>query len=197
MEAFPLRPAARRATHGHRAPPTELRARLLLSVPCLRCCSHDVCGRAGRSRACSTRRWLSSRSVRGLPFLLAQAWAFVAPAIAPAERRALRPLLILAPALFAAGAAFEYFVLTPAVRFLQGFNHGAFDVLVQTRAYYRFELPRCGRPHLRHLAPPPRLRHRRPAPLVGSSMRRLTDTNARSLARPRVAPTVWSGAYYW
>jgi sec-independent protein translocase protein TatC len=77
----------------------------------------------------------------GLPFLLAQAWAFVAPAIAPAERRAVRPLLILAPALFATGAAFGYFVvLTPAVRFLQGFNHGAFDVLVQARAYYRFEL---------------------------------------------------------
>jgi sec-independent protein translocase protein TatC len=75
----------------------------------------------------------------GLPFLLAQAWAFVAPAIAPAERRAVRPLLILA--LFAAGAGFGYFVvLTPAVRFLQGFNHGAFDVLVQARAYYRFEL---------------------------------------------------------
>jgi sec-independent protein translocase protein TatC len=77
----------------------------------------------------------------GLPFLFAQAWAFVAPAIAPAARRGVRPLLILAPALFAAGAAFGYFVvLTPAVRFLQGFNHGAFDVMVQARAYYRFEL---------------------------------------------------------
>jgi sec-independent protein translocase protein TatC len=77
----------------------------------------------------------------GLPFLLAQAWAFVAPAIAPAERRAVRPLLILAPALFGAGTAFGYFVvLPPAVGFLQGFNHGAFDVLVQARAYYRFEL---------------------------------------------------------
>src|SRR4051794_4561849 len=77
----------------------------------------------------------------GLPLLLIQIWAFVAPAIAPADRRAVRPLLILAPALFAAGVAFAYFlVLPPAVRFLQGFNHGAFDVLVQARAYYRFEL---------------------------------------------------------
>jgi Sec-independent protein secretion pathway component TatC len=43
-----------------------------------------------------------------------------------AERRAVGPLLILAPALVAAGAAFGYLVvLTPAVRFLQGFNHGA------------------------------------------------------------------------
>ena len=77
----------------------------------------------------------------GLPFLLTQIWAFVAPAIAPADRRAVRPLLILAPGLFAAGVGFAYFlVLPPAVRFLQGFNHGAFDVLVQARAYYRFEL---------------------------------------------------------
>ena len=77
----------------------------------------------------------------GLPFLLMQAWAFVSPAIAPAERRAVRPLLLCAPALFAIGVAFAYFLVSPpAVRFLQGFNHGAFDVLVQARAYYRFEL---------------------------------------------------------
>ena len=77
----------------------------------------------------------------GLPFLLIQAWAFISPAIAPAERRAVRPLLLCAPALFATGVAFAYFlVLPPAVRFLQGFNHGAFDVMVQARAYYRFEL---------------------------------------------------------
>jgi sec-independent protein translocase protein TatC len=77
----------------------------------------------------------------GLPFLLTQAWAFAAPALAPVDRRAVRPLLTLAPVLFGAGVAFAYFlVLPPAVRFLQGFNHGAFDVLVQARPYYRFEL---------------------------------------------------------
>jgi sec-independent protein translocase protein TatC len=77
----------------------------------------------------------------GLPFLLVQAWAFVAPAIAPAERRAVRPFLIVAPVFFAAGVAVAYFlVLPPAVEFLLGFNHGAFDVLVQARPYYRFEL---------------------------------------------------------
>jgi sec-independent protein translocase protein TatC len=54
----------------------------------------------------------------GLPFLLTQAWAFIAPAIAPAERRAVHPLLMLAPAFFAAGVAFAYFlVLPPAVKF--------------------------------------------------------------------------------
>jgi sec-independent protein translocase protein TatC len=77
----------------------------------------------------------------GLPLLLWQAWAFVAPAVPPADRRAVRPLLALAPLLFLAGVAFAYvLVLPPAVRFLQGFNHGAFDALVQARDYYRFEL---------------------------------------------------------
>jgi sec-independent protein translocase protein TatC len=76
-----------------------------------------------------------------LPLLLWQAWAFLAPALAPADRRAVRPLLALAPALFIAGIAFAYaLVLPPAVRFLQGFNHGAFDALVQAKDYYRFEL---------------------------------------------------------
>jgi sec-independent protein translocase protein TatC len=77
----------------------------------------------------------------GLPILLWQAWAFFAPAVAPQDRRAVRPLLLLAPALFLGGIAFAYeLVLPPAVRFLQGFNHGAFDALVQARDYYRFEL---------------------------------------------------------
>jgi sec-independent protein translocase protein TatC len=77
----------------------------------------------------------------GLPLLLWQAWGFLAPAVAPAERRAVRPLLALAPLLFVAGVAFAYLmVLPPAVRFLQGFNHGAFDALVQARDYYHFEL---------------------------------------------------------
>jgi sec-independent protein translocase protein TatC len=45
------------------------------------------------------------------------------------------------PVLFAAGATFAYFLVLPAaVRFLQNFNHGAFDVLVQARDLYRFEL---------------------------------------------------------
>src|SRR4051794_39936544 len=76
-----------------------------------------------------------------LPLLVTQAWAFVTPAIAPAERRAVRRLVIPTPALFAAGVAFAYFVVLPsAVKFLQGFNHGAFNELVRARDYYRFEL---------------------------------------------------------
>jgi len=83
---------------------------------------------------------LGCARLAGPPFLLAQAWAFVARAIAAAERRAVRPLLILAPALVAAGAGFGYFVvLPPAVGFLHGFAHGAFDVLVsRARRLLRF-----------------------------------------------------------
>jgi len=67
--------------------------------------------------------------------------AFVIPAVAPELRGGLRPLLLLAPALFLAGVAFAYVLVLPAaVRFLQGFNQGAFDTFVQARDYYRFEL---------------------------------------------------------
>jgi sec-independent protein translocase protein TatC len=75
------------------------------------------------------------------PLLLWQAYAFLIPAVAPGDRRAVRGLVALVPMLFAAGAAFAYVLVLPAaVRFLQGFNHGAFDVLVQARDLYRFEL---------------------------------------------------------
>jgi sec-independent protein translocase protein TatC len=77
----------------------------------------------------------------GSPILLWQLWAFAAPAVAPRERRAVRPLLALAPALFIAGVAFGYeLVLPPAVRFLQGFNHQQFEAFVQAKDYYHFEL---------------------------------------------------------
>lgn len=76
-----------------------------------------------------------------LPVLLSQLYAFVIPAVSPDLRRGLRPLLVLAPALFVAGVVFAYaVVLPPAIRFLQGFNSGAFDTLVQARDYYHFEL---------------------------------------------------------
>lgn len=76
-----------------------------------------------------------------LPVLLYQAWAFIAPAFAPNERRAVRLLVVGAPALFVAGVAFAYVVVLPtAVAFLQQFNAGAFDALVQASSYYHFVL---------------------------------------------------------
>jgi sec-independent protein translocase protein TatC len=76
-----------------------------------------------------------------LPLLLYEAYAFVIPALNRSERRVATPLMLVAPALFVCGAAFAYwFVLPPAIRFLQGYNHEQFQVLVQAKAYYSFEI---------------------------------------------------------
>jgi sec-independent protein translocase protein TatC len=76
-----------------------------------------------------------------LPVILWQLYAFVIPAFSPRERRVATPLLAIAPVLFAAGIAFGYLVVLPgAVSFLQNFNAGSFDALVQARSYYQFVL---------------------------------------------------------
>ena len=76
-----------------------------------------------------------------LPVILFQLYAFVIPAFSPRERRVLTPMLAAAPLLFAAGLAFGYLVVLPgAVGFLQNFNAGSFDALVQARSYYQFVL---------------------------------------------------------
>jgi sec-independent protein translocase protein TatC len=76
-----------------------------------------------------------------LPILIYQGYAFVIPALNPDERRVARPVALAAPALFLIGLAFAYLVvLPPAVHFLQGYNSGNFDILVQAKAYYTFEI---------------------------------------------------------
>jgi sec-independent protein translocase protein TatC len=46
-----------------------------------------------------------------------------------------------APVLFLAGVLFAFFVvLPPAVHFLQGYNSQNFDILVQAKTYYTFEI---------------------------------------------------------
>jgi sec-independent protein translocase protein TatC len=76
-----------------------------------------------------------------LPVLLYQAYAFVLPAFSPRERRVALPAMLMVPLLFIAGVAFGYWlVLPPAISFLQNFNNTNFDVLIQAKEYYRFEL---------------------------------------------------------
>ena len=76
-----------------------------------------------------------------LPILIYEAYAFVIPALSRNERRVAIPVMLAAPALFVAGAVFAYWiVLPPAVHFLQGYNHEQFDVLVQAKQYYSFEI---------------------------------------------------------
>lgn len=76
-----------------------------------------------------------------LPLLLYQLYAFLIPAFTRRERQAILPLLLGVPILFYTGVLFGYFFALPrAVDFLQNFNAGQFDILVQAKDYYKFVL---------------------------------------------------------
>jgi sec-independent protein translocase protein TatC len=76
-----------------------------------------------------------------LPVLLYELYAFVIPALHPKEKRLALPVMLFAPLLFITGAVFTYFmVLPPAVHFLQGYNSNDFQVVVQAKTYYKFEM---------------------------------------------------------
>jgi sec-independent protein translocase protein TatC len=76
-----------------------------------------------------------------LPLLLYEVYAFVIPALRPDERRIAIPVMLTAPLLFLAGVVFAYLVvLPPAVHFLQGYNAQQFDILVQAKTYYTFQI---------------------------------------------------------
>jgi sec-independent protein translocase protein TatC len=76
-----------------------------------------------------------------LPLLIYQVYAYVLPALSPAERRAAVPVMLMAPILFLIGVVFTYFVvLPPAVHFLQGYNSSQFNILVGANTYYKFEI---------------------------------------------------------
>jgi sec-independent protein translocase protein TatC len=77
--------------------------------------------------------------ILSLPVLLLQAYGFFMPALEPAQRRRMRPILAAVPLLFIGGVAFGYFAVLPAaVKFFQNFNSGQFNVLVQASQYYKF-----------------------------------------------------------
>jgi sec-independent protein translocase protein TatC len=76
-----------------------------------------------------------------LPILIYEGYAFVIPALSQTERRAAYPVRAAAPLLFLAGVVFTYLVvLPPAVHFLQGYNADQFQVLVQAKSYYSFQI---------------------------------------------------------
>jgi sec-independent protein translocase protein TatC len=76
-----------------------------------------------------------------LPVIIYQGYAFVIPALTPGERRVAMPAVALAPLLFLGGAFFAYWlVLPPAMHFLQGYNSSHFQVLIQAKSYYTFEI---------------------------------------------------------
>ena len=80
-----------------------------------------------------------------LPVLLYEAYAFVIPALSPAERGIALPVMLAAPVLFIVGVVFTYFIVLPAaIDFLQGYNSNQFQALVQANNLYSFEILTMG-----------------------------------------------------
>jgi sec-independent protein translocase protein TatC len=76
-----------------------------------------------------------------LPLLLYQAYAFILPAFSPREREVALPLMAMVPFLFVGGVVFAYFFVLPnAINFLQNFNDDNYDILLQARDFYKFEI---------------------------------------------------------
>ncbi len=75
------------------------------------------------------------------PWLLYQAWAFVAPGLYQRERKLALPLLGSAVALFYSGCAFAYFVVLPSVfNFLVKFKPDVIDITPDASSYLDFVL---------------------------------------------------------
>jgi sec-independent protein translocase protein TatC len=76
-----------------------------------------------------------------MPFLLYQAWAFVAPGLYRHERRLVMPLMVSSTVLFYAGAAFAYFVVFPLVfKFLTSTAPEGVAVMTDISRYLDFVL---------------------------------------------------------
>jgi sec-independent protein translocase protein TatC len=76
-----------------------------------------------------------------LPYLLYQAWAFVAPGLYAHEKRLVLPLVVSSTLLFFAGMAFCYFVVFRRVfEFISGFAPKSVSVAPDIEAYFNFVL---------------------------------------------------------
>ncbi|MFN2581421.1 MAG: twin-arginine translocase subunit TatC [Candidatus Dormibacteria bacterium] len=62
--------------------------------------------------------------ILAFPIICWQVWSFIAPGLRPVERRFAGPFIASAVILFAAGAAFAYFVMPLGLGFLAGFLGG-------------------------------------------------------------------------
>jgi len=77
--------------------------------------------------------------VLSLPIILYELYAYILPAFTPKEAHVARPLLLMIPVLFIAGAAFGYFLVLPAAtKFLLHFNADQFNTQIRARDYYYF-----------------------------------------------------------
>jgi sec-independent protein translocase protein TatC len=76
-----------------------------------------------------------------LPYVLYQAWAFVAPGLYAHERRLVLPLIVSSTVLFFAGMAFCYFFVFGAVfEFINKFAPKSISVAPDIEAYFNFVL---------------------------------------------------------
>lgn len=76
-----------------------------------------------------------------MPWLLYQAWAFVAPGLYQREKRLALPLLVSAVGLFYAGCAFAYFLVLPSVfGFLAAVTPEGVAMMTDINAYLDFVL---------------------------------------------------------
>jgi sec-independent protein translocase protein TatC len=79
--------------------------------------------------------------VLAMPWLLYQAWAFIAPGLYAREKRLAMPLLASALALFYAGCAFAFFLVLPAVfGFLAKVTPDGVAMMTDINAYLDFVL---------------------------------------------------------
>ena len=76
-----------------------------------------------------------------LPYVLFQAWAFVAPGLYAHEKRLVMPLIVSSTILFFVGVAFCYFVVFGRVfAFIAGFAPQSISVAPDIEAYFNFVL---------------------------------------------------------
>lgn len=76
-----------------------------------------------------------------LPWVLYQAWAFVAPGLYAHEKRWVGPLVVASTGLFFAGMAFAYYAVMPMVfGFVTGFAPEGVAVMTDIAAYFDFVL---------------------------------------------------------
>jgi sec-independent protein translocase protein TatC len=76
-----------------------------------------------------------------LPYVLYQAWAFVAPGLYLHEKRLAAPIIASSMAMFALGMAYCYYVVFGVVfRFIAGFAPASVNVAPDIEAYFNFVL---------------------------------------------------------
>ena len=92
----------------------------------------------GDAFAITLRVSLVTGIVLGMPVLLYQLWAFIAPGLTAVERRTIRPWIPLALVFFAVGVGIAYFILPYAMGFLYSFATGTFENLPAAGPYFDF-----------------------------------------------------------